>query len=471
MVAGIPQERFKQLNSQDIRESGKYVLYWMQAAHRTKDNPALAYAASRANTLGLPLVVGFVLMTDFPEASLRHFTFMLEGLAETFESLRQLGALPVLRTGRGAPEMAELSRHAAEMVLDQGYLRLHKESYQHLAETVECRLIQVEGEAVVPVELASEKAEHAARTIRPRIRRHLNDFLQPARTAKVQTSAADLRLESLSERLRDPAEFLAELKVDSAVKPVSRHFLGGPSAAESHLAHFLEQRLARYDVMRNQPQTDFTSMMSPYLHYGMISPVSVALSVQKHAHPSDANAASYVEELVIRRGLSQNFCHFTDDYDKFACLPPWARKTMAEHASDKRPEVYTRAELEAGETHDPYWNAAQVEMVETGYMHNHMRMYWGKKILEWSSSHENAYQNTLYLNNKFFLDGRDPVSFANVAWIFGLHDRAWTERAIYGKLRCMMASGLERKSKPKDYVAKVERITGRKVRGAELGLF
>lgn len=465
MPVSIPRERIRLLNDHSTHEEGAYVLYAMQSAQRVDDNPALALAVERANELGKPLVVAFCLLLDFPEATLRHFTFMLEGLHETFEQVASLGALPVLLKGDWAVEMGQLGRQACEVVMDKGYLRLHKQAYAQMATTLSCRLFQVEGEAVVPVEVASDKAEYAARTIRPRIHRHLSDFLVRVKVGKVGASPAGLSIESLHRALADPAELLKGAPIDRAVPPVGQHFRGGPREAEKHLSRFLAQRMGKYDEMRNQPQTDYTSCMSPYLHYGMISPVHLALSVKEHAPKNDPQADSYIEELVIRRGLSQNFCHFTEGYDQWECLPGWARQTLDEHSADPRPNHYTREQLEQAQTHDAYWNAAQIEMVETGYMHNYMRMYWGKKILEWSSTPKYAYQTTLYLNNRYFLDGRDPVSFANVGWIFGLHDRSWQERAIYGKIRCMMASGLERKADPGAYVKKVQRLSGRSVTG------
>ncbi|MCA9781184.1 MAG: deoxyribodipyrimidine photolyase, partial [Candidatus Eremiobacteraeota bacterium] len=263
------------------------------------------------------------------------------------------------------------------------------------------------------------------------------------------------------------AEFLKGLKIDQSVKPVSQFFKGGTVQARTTFLRFIEDLLEDYDVQRNQPQTDYTSTMSPYLHYGMISPVYLSVTMLERCNPDSENVKSYLEELIIRRGLSQNFTHFEPKYDSFDCLPEWARKTLGEHAKDDRPDLLSRDELESASSHDPYWNAAQVEMVETGYMHNYMRMYWGKKILEWSASPREGYETTLYLNNKYFLDGRDPASFGNVAWIYGLHDRAWQERAIYGKIRTMTAGGLERKNDPKAYVEKIEKLTGRTVEGKD----
>lgn len=464
-MSSIPDGRIRVLNSHPTQTSGSYVLYWMQAAQRVSDNPALTFATERANALGKPLVVVFCVMPHFPEASLRHFTFVLEGLTETFEALRGLGALALLRVGQGAKQVSELGREACEVVCDRGYLSVLRSGYAELVKTLNCRLTQIEGEAVVPVEAASTKSEYAARTIRPRITRHLNEYLREVPTPTVQTSPAELRLDTRSGSLEDISGFLKELGVDNRVRPVSEHFQGGPGRAKKLFADFLAHRVGEYNDSRNQPQLDGTSLMSPYLHYGMISPVALALKVLNASSKDDPQAESYLEELVIRRGLSQNFCHFNQQYDHYRILPDWARKTLGEHQDDPRPHLYSPEQLEAAATHDPYWNASQVEMVETGYMHNYMRMYWGKKILEWSESPEVAYDTTLRLNNRYFLDGRDPVSFANVAWIFGLHDRAWQERAIYGKIRCMMASGLERKSDPKAYIAKVEERTGRAVEG------
>jgi deoxyribodipyrimidine photo-lyase len=463
----INRERIAQLNSAEPRTDGDYVLYWMQAAARAEHNPALEFAVQQANLAGLPLVVAFCLTPDFPEANLRHYTFLLEGLVETLDALRRRKAYPVFRLGDPSTVIPELARKARLVVLDKGYLRIQRTWYDKVVSSAECRVYQVEGEAVVPVELASTKAEYAARTIRPRIHKHLEDFLFELRTTSLDNDSSHLEIESLSLESEDIAEFLNGLDIDRSVKPVSQFFKGGTVQARTSFSKFLDNLLPDYDVQRNQPQTNYTSLMSPYLHYGQISAVYLSVTMLDRCDPDDENVKSYLEELIVRRGLSQNFTHFVQNYDSFDCLPEWAHKTMAEHKEDERPDLLTRDQLEAAQSHDPYWNAAQVEMVETGYMHNYMRMYWGKKILEWSATHTEAYETTLYLNNKYFLDGRDPASFGNVGWIYGLHDRAWQERAIYGKLRCMMASGLERKLDPKGYVEKVETLTGRDVQGKD----
>lgn len=466
-TTAIEEERIRKLNGKETRSNGSYVLYWMQTAQRAEDNHALEFAAQRANELCLPLVVLFVCTPDYPEANLRHYTFMLEGLFKTLEAVGRRGALPLLWLGHPPDRALECARDAAEVVVDMGYLRHLREWYRKVAESCSCRMWQVETELAVPVELASSKAEYAARTIRPRIKAHFDDFLVSLRPTTLSQRADDLRLEPFSAEGQAVPEFLESFDIDRTVKPVTRFFEGGQRVAKLAYNDFLEEWLSDYDVQRNQPQTDYTSTMSPYLHFGQMSPLYLATTMLERCNPKDENVESYLEELLIRRGLSINFTHFQPNYDSFKCLPEWAAKTLSEHAEDERPDLYSRHQFEAAETHDPYWNAAQVEMVETGYMHNYMRMYWGKKILEWSASPREAYKTTLYLNNKYFLDGRDPASYANIAWIYGVHDRAWQERAIYGKIRCMMASGLERKSDPKAYVAKVEELTGREVEGKD----
>jgi deoxyribodipyrimidine photo-lyase len=196
--------------------------------------------------------------------------------------------------------------------------------------------------------------------------------------------------------------------------------------------------------------------MSPYLHFGQISPLFIALQTHAAKGIKKQNKDAYLEELVVRRELSMNYCFYNPHYDSYSGLPDWAQKTLKAHRNDKREYIYSITELERARTHDPYWNAAQREMLLTGKMHNYMRMYWGKKILEWSATPEDAFKNALYLNNKYELDGRDPNSFTGVAWCFAKHDRPWNERAVFGTVRYMSSSGLERKFDMDAYVQKIE---------------
>jgi deoxyribodipyrimidine photo-lyase len=239
--------------------------------------------------------------------------------------------------------------------------------------------------------------------------------------------------------------------------PASRHFRGGTARAKQMLERFITQSLPVYAEHSNQPQTDDVSMLSPYLHFGQISPLYVAWRIEHSAAPRAAKDA-YLEQLIVRRELAINFVWFTPDYDRFTCLPDWARQSLRQHAADPREYLYSREQFERAGTHDPYWNAAMREMLATGFMHNYMRMYWGKKILEWSASPEQAFETALHLNNKYFIDGRDPNSYAGVAWIFGRHDQAWKERPVFGKTRYMNANGLRRKCDIEAYVAKVDRL-------------
>ncbi len=449
----IQEERVRQLNEKEIVE-GDYVLYWMQEAQRAEYNHALEYAVQRANELGQPLLVIFGLMADYPEANLRHYAFLLEGLQDVKEGLKERNIKFVVR--RGSPDEVALDagKNASLIVCDMSYLSLQKEWREKAAEGADCLVVQVETEVVVPVELASDKQEHAARTLRPKIQEHLDEFLVELEPTEIDKQSLNMKDDGLD--LSNVEEILDDMKLDRSVESVSHLYRGGTREAKKILERFLESKLDTYVEHRNQPQTDDVSHMSKYLHYGHISPIYVALKIQD-ANPPQEDLDSYLEELIIRRELSMNFCHYIPDYDEFSNLPDWAKKTLKDHASDEREYVYAREQLENAQTHDEYWNAAMNEMRYTGYMHNYMRMYWGKKILEWSVTPEEAYETTLYLNNKYFVDGRDPNSYANVAWVFGQHDRGWQERAVFGKVRYMSAGGLERKAKPKEYVEKVER--------------
>jgi len=247
---------------------------------------------------------------------------------------------------------------------------------------------------------------------------------------------------------------LSSFSIDRSLKPVSR-FRGGASEAKRLLADFISHKLKDYGELRSDPSLDCVSHMSPYLHFGQISPLYIAMQVQEAGKIPSKTREAYLEELIVRRELAMNFTQYNPTYDSFRAIPDWAKRTLKGHQKDKREYVYSQDELEKGRTHDPYWNAAQKEMIVTGKMHNYMRMYWGKKILEWCASPEEAFRIAVYLNNKYELDGRDPNSFTGVAWCFGKHDRPWGERKIFGQVRYMNDVGLRRKFKIDDYVKKI----------------
>jgi len=454
--AMIHDTRIHLLNDQPIEKAGQYVLYWMQASQRTRCNHALEYAIQRGNELGLPIVVCFGLMDDYPEANQRSYAFLIEGLRDVQSALHKRGILFVVKHGPAPAAALQFGKKAALIVCDWNYLRHHKAWRHQVADQAGKSVVAVESEVVVPVEVVSDHHEYAARTIRPKIHKHLKDYLHdvPEKTVK----HASLQLEVRGDiDVTDVNSALAKLKIDRSVARSPR-FTGGEVEAHRMLQRFIRDDLKAYATDRNEPAEQRTSLMSLYLHFGQISPVEISLAVMKAGH-----AEKYLEELIVRRELSMNFCNFETRYDEFECLPDWAKKSLSEHRNDKREHLYDRGELEAAETHDPYWNAAQTEMTATGFMHNYMRMYWGKKILEWSRSPQSAYETTLYLNNKYLLDGRDANSFANVAWIYGTHDRPWgPERKIFGLVRYMNAAGLERKFDIQKYVERVAAMAATK---------
>ncbi len=437
----------------DRREArGRYVLYWMQQAQRVECNHALEYAIHAANSRGLPVVVVFGLTTRYPEASLRHYTFMLEGLREVRQALAERKIQLVVR--RDDPDQAAvaLGRSAALVVTDGGYLRPQKRWREKAAAGLSCQLIQIESDVIVPVETVSDHEEYAARTIRPKIHRLLREFIVPLKQTVVNKSSLPLKITGVD-------LMLDKLGLDRSVAP-ARHFKGGTSEARRRLKDFIRHKLAEYPDRHSEPSANFCSSLSPYLHFGQISALQIALAVRDSDAPRPAREA-FLEELIIRRELSMNFVHFNPHYDRYACLPDWAKRTLARHARDKREQVYTLRELEAAQTHDPYWNAAQQEMALIGKMSNTMRMYWGKKIIEWTRAPEEAFEIALHLNNKYELDGRDANGFAGVAWCFGKHDRPWSERNIFGLVRYMNAAGLDRKYDMPAYLARVKQLSAR----------
>ncbi len=466
----------------------KLVLYWMQQAQRMEHNHALNHAISEANRMRIPLVAVFVLNGGIPDANLRHYQFLLEGLLETAKTLREKGIGFQLLAGEVPETIAALAGSNAYVVTDRGYLNWQKQWRSQLRKALPPEACcEVETDAVVPVRLASPKEEYAAATLRGKILRRLSEFLE-AEVEPVYTvaSSAALQIPAKLPRLNIQAdtglapliEFAqTHLKLDSSVNPVP-DFPGGHAEAVKRLELFLEGKLRLYAEKRNEPALGIQSNLSPYLHFGQISALEVALQALEFCEvpayaaadlirdksglePLQAGLASFLEELVVRRELSCNFCHYNPRYDSYACIPLWARTTLNDHLHDHRPYLYSLEELETAQTADPYWNAAQTEMTLTGKMHNYLRMYWGKKIIEWTPDPETAFQIMLYLNNKYSLDGRDPNSYAGIAWCFGKHDRPWQSRDIFGSVRYMNAAGLKRKFDMQGYLDKVAILSGR----------
>ena len=444
----VEPERIRTLNDHDPDDDGSYVLYWMQASMRAEHNPALEHAVRTANDHELPLVVATTVIADYPDASPRHFAFMLGGMGAALGAIGRRGATTVTRAGDPVDVVADLAASAAVVVTDRGYLRHQRVWRDDLAERLDRRLVEVEGDVVVPVDVASDKQESAARTIRPKINRVRDDFLvelttnsiDDTSTVRLPSSGDDVDLDAFDDigKLLDRLGLAGD---DDAPQPIDWLEPGTP-AARARLDDFLD-RADSYDDDRNEYASQDTSMMSPYLHFGQISPVAVALAVRDRV--GEKRAEDYLEELIVRRELAMNYVEHCADYDSWAGLPDWARESLEQHADDPRDDVYTASELERGETDDEVWNAVMHDIRTRGWVHNQLRMYWGKQIVRWTNTPRHAHRTLLELNNRWFLDGRDPSSFANVGWCFGLHDQGFKERDVSGKLRPFTTAALKRK--------------------------
>ncbi len=435
----IRAERIQTLNEKEVNENGKYILYWMQQSQRAEWNQALEFAIEKSQDLEQGVVVVFGLMDDYPEANLRHYVFMLEGLKEVSEKLVDRNIKFILEKGQPSDVAKKYAKDASLLICDRGYLKHQKKWRKEVAENVDCKMFQVECDVIVPIETASEKEEYAARTIRPKLHEHLDTFKEEIPTLKVSKSSKNLKMSGVD--ISNPKKLAESLQIDKKIKPVSE-FKGGTSEAKKRFKNWLENSYKNYDENRNQPSTEDVSKMSPYLHFGQISPLWI---LEQLKNRRGENRESYVEELLVRRELAANFCFYNEEYDSLKSLPDWAAETLEKHKDDEREKTYTAEELENAETDDEYWNQAMRTMKENGYLHNHMRMYWGKQFLRFTGTPQFAHKTALALNNKYFLDGRDCNSFANVAWLFGKHDRAWQEREVYGKVRIMTKKGLEGK--------------------------
>jgi len=447
----IQPERILELNNHPVQDR-RFVLYWMQAAQRAEWNHALEYAIRQGNQRSKPVLAVFSLTDDFPEANERHYAFMLQGLKETQAALAKRGIQLVILRGSPEQTIPKIAEDADLLVTDDGYLRVQQQWRRDIADAVDCQVTEVATNVIVPIEEASEKENFSAGTLRPRIHRQLDKYLIPLKHAKPKHHSLNLEFKSFD--LSDLQAALKQLKIDRTVK-ASAFYTGGTAQAKKRLKKFIKDKLNDYDTKRNDPMQDCQSNLSPYLHFGQISPLYIALEILKTDSPGKD---SFLEELIVRRELSHNFVYYNRRYDDFNALPPWALRTLNFHAKDKRDDVYAKEQFENAQTHDPYWNAAQMEMVLTGKMHNYMRMYWGKKILEWTKNPKTAFNIALYLNNKYELDGRDPNAFAGVAWCFGKHDRAWNERPVFGKVRYMNAAGLKRKFDADGYVETINQL-------------
>ncbi|ABL65974.1 Deoxyribodipyrimidine photo-lyase type II [Chlorobium phaeobacteroides DSM 266] len=443
----IDPRRTRVLNSCSDKPGA--VIYWMSRDQRLNHNWALLFAREKAARKGQPLVVVFALAPSFLDAPFRHYDFMLKGLEETSKALERIN-IPFMLL-EGEPD-TEISRYACQseagaVVTDFSPLNISRNWKKKAADILDIPLYEVDAHNIVPCWYASDKQEYAARTLRPKLQARLDEFLVPFPTI------LPLPAPHVHHRSPDWKQVRERLQKDRSVPPVNRIAPGETAAAES-LENFIKSRLSGYATARNDPNSNALSQLSPYLHFGQISAQHVALRVAESRAPQKDKTA-FLEELIIRRELSDNFCNYNPSYDRFEGIPAWAKQTLLLHGQDKREYLYTIDVFEKAATHDKLWNAAQSELVQSGKIHGYMRMYWAKKILEWSSSPPEAFEMAIYLNDRYALDGRDPNGYAGVAWsIGGLHDRPWFERPVYGNIRYMNASGCRRKFDVERYISR-----------------
>lgn len=423
------------------------VVYWMSRDQRSEDNWALLFAQRLALDAKSPLIVLFCLSPAFLGATIRQYGFMLRGLKEVHETLEKKGIPFILVIGEPAVKVPAFLKdcEASELVTDFDPLRIKRNWKEPVAAAIELPFHEVDAHNIVPCRIASLKQEFAARTFRPRIAARLASFL---------TDFPRLAKHPYSMKIKSGfglEDVLDGLPVDRAVPEVD-WLKPGAAEAKRTLLSFIKYRLSRYNEDRNDPLKNVQSDLSPYLHFGQLSAQRVALEVMK-SDADEAERAVFLEELIVRKELSDNFCFYNRDYDSPEGFPAWAKKTLKEHAGDEREFIYSLDEFERGATHDPLWNAAQMQMVRSGKMHGYMRMYWAKKILEWSPDAQNAMSAAIYLNDRYELDGRDPNGYAGVAWsIGGVHDRAWQERRVTGKIRYMSYKGCRAKFDVESYI-------------------
>jgi deoxyribodipyrimidine photo-lyase len=438
---------------------GRCVVYWMQRAQRGIDNHAVDLGVRVANLLGLPLVVYFAGISNFPSANLRHYVFLNQGLPDIESDLAARNITFLMRrTPHESHEQLLMDVRAAMLIGDENPMREPERWRQQLASKIQIPFWTVDTDVVVPSKLI-EKAQYGAYTIRPRLYRLLPEYLHPYENPVAERE------------WKRPRGFLADSvhedmtrdwkELDRSVGPVEA-WQGGTHAALKRLKFFTERMLEDYEAQRNHPETDGTSCLSPYLHYGHIGPVTIALAVEKAvaANPKLKTARdSYFNELIAWRELAINFVKYTPNYDSPDCAEAWAKKSIAEHVRDERERIYTLAQLESAQTYDDLWNAAQIQMVRHGWMHNYLRMYWAKKILEWTPDIATAMKYCIYLNDKYFLDGRDPNGYAGIAWaVLGKFDRAWFERPIFGKIRYMSGASTGKKFDSKKYIRQMNNL-------------
>ena len=452
------ENRVQLLKQASLRVGGRYVLYWAQANRRVDSNHALAFAARLANDLRLPLLFYEGLTCSHPNANDRLHTFVLEGVPENAKRAASLGIGYVFYLRRRLTDpndtLYRLAADAAALVTDDypGYLvRDHNRS---VPAKIGIPYYAVDASCIVPMGL-SGKQEYAAYTIRPKINRVLKEYLKPVESIRVKKRWTDSfpSFHTVVTHENIP-ELLASSEIDHGVTP-SAEFRGGRTEAKRRLRAFLKYKFKNYARLSREPSERATSQLSPYLHFGHISSLEVALAAQEYAEEHKLIVPEYLEELIVRRELAFNFARYGSESNTLAALPDWAQKTLRKHARDRRERIYTCKQFEQAATHDALWNATQRELLRDGVIQGYYRMYWGKKIIEWCKSHQEALEIMIYLHDRYALDGRDPNTYANILWCFGLHDRPWGERPVFGMIRYMSLEGMKRKTDVDAYIRQI----------------
>lgn len=441
------EKRVRLINGVESNDECRGVSFWMFRDQRIDDNWALIYAQKHALQYKCPLYVTFFLMSHYSVAGTRQYDFLLRGLQQVEKQCNNLGITFHLELGYAKDLIVDYchDNNIDMVVADFCPLRDPLNWLQEAGKKLSKKnipLYQVDTHNIVPVWVTSNKLEFAARTIRPKIHNHLKEFLTEIPAIEKHPYQAQGRDESVN---WDSA--WRHLKIDESVKPITWAQPGTMNGYRM-LFEFITQRLKNYDEDRNDPTKHGLSCLSPYYHFGQLSVQRVTLALTDKSVKSKASKAvdAYVEESVVRRELSDNFCFYQPNYDNIDAAWEWARKTIEEHRRDKREHIYSQEELQFGKTHDKLWNAAQIQLLQEGKMHGYLRMYWAKKILEWTPNVEEAIRIAILLNDKYELDGRDPNGYVGILWsMIGVHDRAWTERPVFGKIRYMNFNGCARK--------------------------
>lgn len=449
-TANMFKNRLFPYNNKPVNENGTCVLYWMQSAGRWNDNHALFAALHTAHELNLPLHIISIIDPKHPDANDRSWHILLSGWKEFFERAKK-NEIPFY-TFLGDPKK-DFTKYISEfnpaiVITDQGYAPRTRAWKLYIAKKIPVPVHAYDTNLVIPVHSASDKQEWAAHTIRKKIHANIPEYLVPLpRYPKLKKTEKQKSVPfSTIDWKKSIDTLVQEISLNHAIAPV-REYVPGETAAKKRLKSFIKNELTGYADLRNQVGLNHTSHMSAYLHFGHISSLRIALEVsQSNAPQQDIDA--YLEELIVRREVAHNYVWYNPKFNSVDGFPDWAKKSLAKHKKDKREYIYSYKQLEQAQTHDEYWNAAQREMTKIGYMHGYMRMYWAKKILEWTSNPEAALRYATKLNDTYQLDGRDPNGWTGIAWaIGGIHDRAWTERPVFGTIRYMNAAGLKRKMK------------------------